>query len=195
MASDFRRLSWLLFWLKRGTTGDCWGRFWTTSGWAGRGWLLLALAGLFLPWFRPGGVLTGHTFDAYDVVRIGAALDALDVSAPVLATAWAMQIIVVGVAVSAVWLILLARRRKHPLHRAARGFLLLATPAAIALGLAIGFGIGTGLMLVAVAAALVAAPPGATRAQARASWLRRAPSPAIWRWRTRRTDPHRSSPP
>lgn len=153
----------------------------------------LALAGLFLPWFRPGGVLTGQTFDAYDVVRIGAALDALDVSVAVLATAWAMRIIVVGVAVSAVWLILLARRRTHPLHRAACGFLLLAAPAAIALGLAMGFGIGTGLIFIAVAAVLASAPPGASQAQARASWLRRAPSPAAWRWRTRRTDPHRSS--
>jgi hypothetical protein len=120
----------------------------------------LALAGFFLPWAHGPGPLAATEFTGYKLVGYAGRLQALDLSPSQSGTLWAIRLLILGVAVAAVWQSVLAPwARHHPVYRWSGWYLVLLAAICAALGVA-RHGIVApppGLALLLVAAAVFAA--------------------------------------
>ena len=117
----------------------------------------LALAGFFLPWVRGPGPLAATEFTGYRLVGYAGRLQALDLSPSVSCVLWAIRLVMLAVAVAAVWQAVLAPwARHHPVYRWSGWYLVVLASLCSGLGLA-REGIVTpapGLALLALAAAI-----------------------------------------
>lgn len=97
----------------------------------------LALVGFFLPWAQGPGPLAATEFTGYKLVGYAGRLQALDLSTSASGVLWAFRLIILAVAVAAVWQTLLAPwARHHPVYRWSGWYLVLLATLLAALGVA-----------------------------------------------------------
>ena len=97
----------------------------------------LALAGFFLPWAHGPGPLAATEFTGYKLVGYAGRLQALDLSPSASGALWAIRLVILAVAVAAVWQTVLAPwARHHPMYRWSGWYLVLLGALCAALGVA-----------------------------------------------------------
>lgn len=97
----------------------------------------LALAGFFLPWAQGPGPLAATEFTGYKLVGYAGRLQALDLSPSASGALWAIRLVILAVAVAAVWQAVLAPwARHHPVYRWSGWYLVLLATVCAALGIA-----------------------------------------------------------
>jgi hypothetical protein len=97
----------------------------------------LALAGFFLPWAQGPGPLAATEFTGYKLVGYAGRLQALDLSVSASGALWVIRLMILGVAVAAVWQIALAPwARHHPAYRLSGWYLVLLAALCAVLGIA-----------------------------------------------------------
>jgi len=117
----------------------------------------LALAGFFLPWASGPGVLAGTEFTGFTLVGFAGRLQALELSPAAGGALLAIRLSLLGVAVAAVWQLLLAPAHWRHAGYAVSGWYLAAAAFALAV---IGFA-RSGLAVPPVGLALVCAAAAA----------------------------------
>lgn len=99
----------------------------------------LALAAFFLPWVRGSGLLAGYTFSGFDLVGFAGRVEQLDLGPLAGGGLWLLRALLVGVAVAAAWLTLLAPLApRHPVCRLSGWYLALLAGALLAVEAARG---------------------------------------------------------
>ncbi len=97
----------------------------------------LALAAFFLPWAQGPGPLAATEFTGYKLVSYAGRLQALDLSPSASGVLWTIRLIILAVAVAAVWQTVLAPwARHHPVYRWSGWYLVLLAAVCAALGIA-----------------------------------------------------------
>ena len=97
----------------------------------------LALAGFFLPWAQGPGPLAATEFTGYKLVGYAGRLQALDLSPSASGVLWAIRLIILAVAVAAVWQTVLAPwARHHAVYRWSGWYLVLLAAICAGLGVA-----------------------------------------------------------
>jgi hypothetical protein len=93
----------------------------------------LALAAFFLPWAHGSGLLAGYAFSGFDLVGFAGRVEQLDLGPFAGGGLWLLRALLLGVAVAAVWLTLLAPLApRHPVHRFSGWYLALLGVALLA---------------------------------------------------------------
>ncbi|HET7738829.1 MAG TPA: hypothetical protein VFK32_09670 [Tepidiformaceae bacterium] len=99
----------------------------------------LAFAGFFLPWAAGPGPFAANDFSGYSLVAFSGRLRALDLDPGSAIMLWAIHLAILGVAVAAAWLTMLAPlHRKHPVYRMSGWYVSAVLAVALAIGLVRG---------------------------------------------------------
>ncbi|MFQ5381570.1 MAG: hypothetical protein ACE5EF_08105 [Dehalococcoidia bacterium] len=92
----------------------------------------LALAGFFGDWVDGSGVLAGHSFSGFELVAFTGSLQNLELTAIEHAALAGVRLAILGVAVVAVWQVVLAIRPSPSVNRATNLYLIVAAIGVVA---------------------------------------------------------------
>ena len=97
----------------------------------------LALVGFFLPWAHGPGVLAATEFSGFKLVQFAVRLQLLDLAPGISGALLTFRLLILGVAVAATWLSVLAPgHRWHFAYRLSGWYIVVLAAVALALGLA-----------------------------------------------------------
>ncbi|MGK2965656.1 MAG: hypothetical protein ACSLFM_08605 [Tepidiformaceae bacterium] len=96
----------------------------------------LAFVGFFLPWATGTGPFAANDFSGYALVTFSGRLRALELDPGPTALLWAIHLAILGVAVAAAWLTMLAPfHRNHAVYRLSGWYVATLLAVALAIGL------------------------------------------------------------